>query len=336
MRPNRLVPLLLFILVSLAGAQLALAQDLSVLDDGKPMSDISIVRFVNDQKTVVATTDASGNVEIPLDVLDFGKGEEVQVWVRRCTDGRVELTLTRVDEENPNVHEQADAGEGCRCEKLGLPFFWGGGPVNIDVTRGTVDQQTYLGMGPRIGETFAIGIKFNVSNMLQLEDVAGDAPGATASEATTWAPGVALFFEMTPWGPVALGVAGTYSQMETKTSFGSLLQTGDINYYSVGPYTRVDLGKGFRTGMTIVPFLELALAYAWNRGDFSVDGLSEQREHETWRGEFGGGLYHYSTPNFGIILQALYSTTGEDNDADEHFRIGGGILWRPFSQRILP
>lgn len=335
MRMSRLVPFLLFVFVSLVGAGLARTQDLSVLDDGKPVSGVPVVRYINAQKNVVATTDASGNVEIPLDVLDFGKGEEVQVWVRRCTDGRVEITLARESEGDPNVHEQAEAGEGCRCKKIGF-FYWGEGPVDIDITNETVDQHTDYGMGPRIGETFAIGIKFNVSNMLKLEDVAGDAPGATASEATTWAPGVALFFEMTPWGPVALGVAGTYSQMETKTSFGNLLQTGDINYYSVGPYTRVDLGKGFRTGMTIVPFLELALAYAWNRGDFSVDGLSEQREHETWRGEFGGGLYHYSTPNFGIILQALYSTTGEDNDADEHVRIGGGILWRPFSQRILP
>src|SRR5688572_17837002 len=333
MRVSRLVPLLLFVIVPLVGAGLARAQDLSVLDDGKPKSDVPVVRYQDGQRNVVATTDASGDVDIPLDVLDFGKGEEVQVWVRRCEDGRVEITLAREEEGDPNVHEQAEAGEDCRCERTGS-FIWDGGPVNIDVTRGTVDQQTYLGMRPRIGETFAVGIKFNASNMLQLEDVAGDAPGATASEATTWAPGVALFFEVTPWGPVALGVAGTYSQMETKTSFGSLVQTGDINYYSVGPYARADLGKGFRTGMRIVPFLELALAYAWNRGDFSVDGLSEEREHETWRGEFGGGLYHFSTPNFGIILQALYSTTGEDNDAGGHIRGGGGIIWRPFNRPI--
>ena len=89
MRMSRLVPFLLFVFVSLVGAGLARTQDLSVLDDGKPVSGVPVVRYLNAQKNVVATTDASGGVDFPLDALDFGKGEEVQVWVRRCTDGRV-------------------------------------------------------------------------------------------------------------------------------------------------------------------------------------------------------------------------------------------------------
>jgi hypothetical protein len=358
MRLKRTLPPLLF--ATLAGAGLARAQETQearFLDGGKPARGVQVSQFVNGQKTVLATTDADGALipvdalglgkgadealSIPIDALGFGKGDEVAVWVKRCADGRVtEVILTPANADNPCPPEEgAQVGQRCGCERIGA-FIWGGGPVDIDVTNRTVTQQ--LTSVPGWRENFTLGAKFNMSRWMNLEDVALMAPGATSVEADQWTPGVALLLETSPWGErLYFGVEGTYSMYDTRTQFTNQarideigyigqIQTGEIDYFSVGPYARVNLFSLDMGPMDLWFFGMAMAAYAWNRGDFTVNGSSESRTQETWRGEFGGGFYHFSTSMWGFMFQALYSMTGDDVDAEEHFRLGGGVILRPF------
>jgi hypothetical protein len=67
--------------------------------------------------------------------------------------------------------------------------------------------------------------------------------------------------------------------------------------------------------------------YTWNDGDFELDGLSESREHSTWRPGFGGGILYPFHPRIAIRAEGKYSTTFEDNDADDHIRWKLGVMF---------
>lgn len=315
------------LVAGLAAAGPSYAQlTIEVIDNGKPMR-VTVSVVSDEGQEELGTTDLDGFLDVDLSAVDFGKGEEVAVWVRRCENGQVEVILAREGDGDPCAG--GEAGEGCGCEKLAV-VVWGDGELRIDVTNGTVDFVPADGaIGWRPNLTF--GAKLMVANWMNLEDTVLQAPGATSAEVDRWTPGAAFLVETAPWGNrFFVGLEGTYSMINTQTQFGNQTQTGDITYLSVGPYARYNLAS-LDVGPMDLWFFGMAMAaYAWNMGDFTTDGLSEERDHDTWRGEFGGGLYHFSRSRLGFMLQALYSLTGDDPDAEEHIRFGAGIIFRPY------
>jgi hypothetical protein len=257
-------------------------------------------------------------------VLDFGKGQMVQAWIKDCQDGKVEVVLTRAGSDDPCVQQGAQAGEGCRCRRIGPPFVWGGGPVTIDVGLGTATQASSAG-GARWGN-FSTGIALDILQMINLEDVAREAPGATGASATAWSPGLQLLAELQLLSWLVVGIGGAYATMDTDVTFPEGVQTGDIRYYELGGNVKI----GPPGDRRIRPYLTFGLFRTWNKADFTLAGESEYRLHKTRRDGFGAGLDYWATPRVGFRFEGLYSSTFEDHDADEHIRWKLGLLYRPF------
>ncbi len=318
---KRLLPFLaLFALAGAGAAQAQETQTLRFLDTGKPpTTSIPVSRFLNGQKTDLATTGTDGTVSLPIDALGFGKGETVVVWVKRCEDGRVtEIILTRENEDNPCPPEEgADVGERCGCEKAGV-FVVGDGPATINIGR--------PGMFQQIG--FGVGIDYY--NWINFEDVSGNQPGVITHDASTTSTGFQAFAEY-PCSrfPLSVGFEGSYTTLDTRTSYlaeGDLvrMQTGDISYLAVGPYVRFHP----RTGR-FQPYGKLSTLFAWNEADFESEGVTEHRTHDTWRAGFGGGVQYNVNPKLAVLAEGTYSTTFKSNDADDHARWKFGVLYRP-------
>lgn len=306
-------------LTGAAGTQAQETQGLNFLDGGKPLSGVPVSRYLDGGKSTVTTTGTDGTVSIPIDALGFGKGETVVVWVKRCEDGTVtEVILTREGEANPcPPGEGAQAGEACGCEKLGT-FVVGDGPVTFDVGRPTFFQRISVG----------VGIDFY--QWPNFEDVsrmaAGDPNNHEASSTSIGFQGN-LEYPCYRW-PLAVGLDVGYTMRDVRSGFPSVLnpqqvQTADVSFLSVGPYLRVGPQRG-----RILPYGLLSMDYTWNDGDFQLNGLSEQREHTTWRGGFGGGILYPIHPRIVLRGEGKYSTTFEDNDADDHIRWKFGLMYR--------
>jgi hypothetical protein len=313
MGPARTASLVVLLLLACGGGALAQeTQSLSFLDAGKPAGSIPVSRYLDGGKTPVATTNTDGTVSIPIDALGFGKGETVVVWVRRCEDGRIaEVILTSTNEDNP-CPSDGEVGEACGCEKVGT-FVVGDGPATFDLGRPSMLQ--------RIG--YGGGIDFY--NWLNFEDVSGNQPGVIGHDASSTSIGGQLFAELPcrRW-PLSVGLEASYTQLDTETQYSAGTQTGDITYLSVGPYMRI----GPNTGK-IRPYGYLSALFAWNMGDFTFDGQTEERTHDTWRGGIGGGLLYQLRPGFHLRADGMYSTTLKDNDADEHIRWKLGLMFLP-------
>ncbi len=301
-----------FLLVGVASALAQESQALRFLDSGKPAASIPVTSFINGQKTVLETTTTDGTVSIPIDALGFGKGETVVVWVRRCEDGRIaEVILTSANEDDP-CPNGGEVGEACGCEKVGT-FVVGDGMTTFDLGQPGILQ--------RIG--YGGGIDFY--QWLNFEDISGDQPGVISHDASSTSIGGQLFAEYpcSRW-PLAVGLEGSYTMLETTTQYAGGTQVGDISYLSVGPYMRI----GPNTGK-IRPYGYLSALFAWNMGDFTFGSQTEDRTHETWRGGIGGGLLYLLRPGFALRGEGMYSTTLKDNDADEHVRWKLGLMIEP-------
>lgn len=292
--------------------------DLSVLDRGKPVEQMSISAILDQGKVVVGTTSATGEVTIPATT--FQDGERVYVWVKRCEDGEVEIILARDGEDDPCVDEEAQAGEDCGCNEIGF-FLWGGGPVTIDIGTGTVSQAR-TGSG---ASSFALGVGFDLLQMLELQDVVEEVDtGATDHDATSWAPGFQIFAEWLYRRILAIGIEGGYSRMDTEIRFPQGLQTGELDFYRLGVNAKV----GPSTKGRFWPYATVGWSRGWNKGDFELDGLSDHRVHKTSLVGLGAGFDYDVGPSWAVRFEGLYSSTFEDPDADEHIRWKGALLWR--------
>lgn len=319
-----------FAVVALA-AGLALAgevraqpdMEIEVADRGTSLSGIQISQFVDGIKSRKGATDASGRATIPDDQFDFADGETVSVWVRRCADGEVEIVLVAAGEDDPCVEDDAAAGEDCGCERIGA-FVWGSGPVRIDIGTGTVTQGAGQSRTGRPGN-LTLGFGFDIRQMLNLEDVVGEAAGVTDHSATGWAPGFQLLAEYRIREVFTLGIEGAYSTMETETNIPQGLQTADLDYYELGGALQLSLP----TDGPVRPYVVFALYRTWNHADFTLDGLTDHRVHKTRRDGLGLGLDYRATPRVGFRFEGLYNTTFEDGDADEHVRWRLGFLYTP-------
>ena len=270
----------------------------------------------------LGTTNAAGQVTIDMNALNITKGTEVTIWIKTCEDGTTQVILVPEGEQGECSEEGAQAGEDCGCERIGA-FIWGDGPVTIDVGAGTVTQSGSAG-GAVARSSWSFGLGFDLRQMTNLEDVLRDVPGGTDQSATGWAPGGQLFGEWQYRRVLAVGIDAAYSRMETEIRFPQGLQTGDLDYYEAGINAKI----GVPTKGRVWPYATVALHRTWNKGDFTIGNQSDHRVHKTRRDGIGAGLDYYPRPNWGLRLEGMYSSTFEDNDADEHIRWKLGVMYR--------
>jgi hypothetical protein len=173
-------------------------------------------------------------------------------------------------------------------------------------------------------EGLVFGVGLDLRQMLKLQDVLEQVPGATGADAGTLAPGIHGFAEYA-WRALSLGFEAAYSVMTADVAFPQGIQTGDLTYREIGGNMKITLPFG----ESARPYATVAILRSWSKGDFEIEGLSEERTHNTTRSGIGGGLDYWARPQWGLRLEGLYVTTFEDNDAGEHVRWRVGAMFRP-------
>lgn len=304
------------------------AFDLELLNQGKAVPNAQVLFLVDEGKIPLGTTAADGTLEVPMDLLDVGKGQEVIAFEIVC-DGEIAIVFVLADEVERFEEEcelRRRENPECECRRIGA-FVWGEGPVRIDVGDRVVQQEAPIGIGGPGGLVLGAGVDFR--HMLRLEDVVGQVPGTSGHEATTFAPGIELLAEYELWdGRVGVGLEAGWSPMDVSYRVDGGMQTGEIDYYEIGATARI----GPRIGPSFRPYLALGLFRAWNKADFSFDAARESRDHVTRRDGIGAGFDYWPGERWGARFEGLYSSTFEDDDADEHVRWKLGLLYRPFGR----
>jgi hypothetical protein len=101
-------PALVAVVLSVASQAAAqTAVDISILDRGKPVANADISSILDAGKTVVGTTGSTGAVTVTSTASGFSDGDRVEVWVRRCEDGEVEVILAPEGSDDPCADEEA-------------------------------------------------------------------------------------------------------------------------------------------------------------------------------------------------------------------------------------
>lgn len=319
----------LAVLACIGTTALATAQptiDMNIVNNGKPAADVTVSAIINGGKQVVATTGSSGRITLDTSLLNIGKGTEVAVWIKTCEDGEVEVILVPEGEEGGCVEQGAEVGEGCGCRRAGI-ILWGEGPVTIDVGTGTVSQVT---TGPSSAVSgLSLGASFDLRQMFNLEDVVGLVPGGSDASATSWAPGFGLNLEYKLGRMFSLGLEGGYGSMDTELRLPEGLQIGDLRYYEFGGNLKIGPPD---VGQVIWPYVIFGLYRTWNKADFTLGNQTEYSLHKTRRDGLGAGFDYRVRPNLDLRVEGLYSSTFEDDDADEHIRWKFGLNYRPFAR----
>jgi hypothetical protein len=192
------------------------------------------------------------------------------------------------------------------------------GAFTVDLVAGTVEQVVPVSEPDteRVAG-FVFGGGLDVRQMLNLQDVLaeGGGVGATGASATELAPGIHGFAEYR-WRAFSVGVEAAYSVMDTEIRFPQGLQTGDLTYLEFGGNVKLHVPlEG-----ALSPYATFAILRAQIEGDFELEGLTEQRTHESARGGIGAGFDYRITPLWGLRVEGLYNTTFEDSDAADHLR----------------
>ncbi|MFN2383566.1 MAG: hypothetical protein ABR559_04810 [Gemmatimonadota bacterium] len=312
--------------------------DIAILNQGKPIADVEVFAVLNAGKPVeVGTTAAGGQLAVDLSALDFDKGETVEVWVKRCVDGKVQVFLARpgaVEEGRSVCDSNAREGEDCpTCEKIGA-FVWGEGSVTIDVGAGTVGMvPTGAAIGSAPPQLFGIGA--GPSWFTKLEDIACDQQAIGACDVPSTALTLQFLYEWPLLSALVLGLQGTWSPVGEITQEyanhpdGARSSTLDLDVYTAGAYAgwRPGLYHDGRLGF----LLGLGLAYAWNRAAIETlysgaPASSEDRSEGGLRGLGLLGADWYFSPRAGLRLEGGYLSGGSD-DADTNFHLGLKFLW---------
>lgn len=191
------------------------------------------------------------------------------------------------------------------------------GAFTVDLLAGRVEQVVPVSEPDTepVGG-FVFGGGFDVRQMLKLQDVLEEGGvGATGASATELAPGIHGFAEYR-WRALSVGVEAAYSVMDTEIRFPQGLQTGDLTYLEFGGNVKLHVPlEG-----ALSPYATFAILRAQIEGDFELEGLTEQRTHESARGGIGAGFDYRITPLWGLRVEGLYNTTFEDSDAADHLR----------------
>lgn len=303
-----------------------------ILNNLKPAAGAEVLFLLDRGKVPLGRTDDDGRLEVPTDLV--GEGREVVAYEIECDDEIVVVFV--LAEEVERFEEECELrrreNPECECRRIGA-FLWGDDVV-IDVGRGTItsgDGGAPQPDGDGVIGGLTLGLNFDLRQMYNLEDVAAQADGVTAADATGFAPGFNVQVEVPLFdGMISLGVNAGWSSMETETTTSGGVQMGDLTYYELGGTVRV----GPRTTTGLRPYGMFGLFRAWNKGDFELTGLSEHRVHKTRRDGLGAGVDYLGEGPLGLRAEAMLSSTFEDDDADDHVRWSLGLVYRPFAPRF--
>jgi hypothetical protein len=318
--------------VFLAVAGEAVAQtavDISILDRGKPVANVDVSSILDAGKVVVATTGTMGTAMVISTASGFSDGDRVEVWVKKCTDGKVEVILAPEGSDDPCADEEAQAGEDCGCDKIGL-FIWGDGPVTIDIGTGTVTQ---TGRGvtavPADDHSFAdlqIGGMFDYSSFYQLEDVVCDQPGVASCEADGGVAGGGVYldyrFGRSPFG---VSLEAHYAKLDVEqTPTGAGAATSyDVNSWQFQAAGVYNVGLSPRAAA----YGRLGYAVMYNEGDASSGSQSESRSETGSRLVVGSGL-HFPIGENWCSRTGVDLTIGKSDDADTNVRWSFALGYR--------
>lgn len=264
------------------------------------------------------STDAGGLLAVDLDLVYRGGILAVDLGTGALLPARPEAEARSDDLATLGVHSLT--GALGRVEMAPAPRA---GEYAVGPT-GTVALVAAPGPPPRGTEGVIFGGGLDVRQMLALDTVLEDVPGATETDAPQFAPGIHGFVEYA-WRAIAVGIEAAWSTMETEVTFPQGIQTGDLTFREIGGNAKVTVP----VGSSAWPYATFAILRSWSKADFQIDGLSQERKHETTRAGIGAGLDYWLRPHWGLRLEALYSTTFEDNDASEHVRWRAGAMFSP-------
>jgi uncharacterized cupredoxin-like copper-binding protein len=307
------------------------AQDLEILDRGKPVTGVA----VSAGGQTIGTTSSTGHVLFNPNALNVTKGETVEVWVKDCGDGKVEIVLAREGSDDPCVKEGAQAGERCGCREIGA-FVVGDGPVTIDIGTGTVTQvrtgETVTGGRDHAFADLQIGAMFDYSSFYNWEDVGCDQSGIASCDAKGGVPGLGLYldyrFGRSPFG---LSLEAHYAKLDFDQTFqsgGNLpsRSEGDVNSWAVqatGVYSH-----GFSPRLAWYGRAGYALLY--NDGKFTstfgTGPVSESRTNTASQFVIGTGFHFPIGRNWcgrtGVDVTTAFDSENGDENARFSFAVG--------------
>ena len=301
----------------------ARAQDLEILDNGKPVADVAVTAILDDGKPVDAgITSPSGRVSVDMDILDFGKGETVEVWIRDCQDGKVEIVLTREGSDDPCVEQGAQAGERCGCRRIGA-FLWGDGPVTIDIGTGTVTQGEPGGAAPGLQDdhSFAdlqIGAMFDYSSFYQLEDTVCGRPGVVSCDTDNGVPGLGGYLDYR-FGRSNFGLSleAHYAKLDAESTTEQGGRTSfDVNSWQFQGAGVYNVPLSPRAGW----YIRSGYAVMYNEGDAESDSESESRSETGSRWLLGSGFHWPIGERWCARTGADWTTGFDSDDADTNVR----------------
>jgi hypothetical protein len=287
----------------LASAGGARAQDLEVLDEGKPVEGISVQAILNDGKAEdLGATGADGTLSIDTTRTDFAMGEEVGAWIRICDDGEERLIFVRRGDPLPEE-------EDCDDELLAY-FAWGDGDfLTVDIGDGFVGYEGADGDLSFYGEA-----NFMVKNFYEGDEVSG-------GDADDKVDGYGGFVGARYRNRVAAGVMLEYAP---NADFANTI-VGEIDYLAV-----IGVVRYFLLVAALQPYLQAGYGWARNSADFTDNGTTFDRTHDTGIANFGAGLRYWATRNFGLSTAFEYNTVFEKSaDNNWGWKIGIIIGERP-------
>ncbi|MDX1624449.1 MAG: hypothetical protein R3199_10775 [Gemmatimonadota bacterium] len=322
----------LFLAAPAAGQEFVM----EVLDDGKPVEDVTVRDGDGDP---VGTTDAGGRVAFDMSVLDLGKGDRVEVWLRRCTEeGTVEIVLipqkSLAEGETGReacMDEDAGAGEDCECEEKGF-FVVGDGPVIVDITTGRVSTVSRPLRRPQAEayDRWRLDAGVELSYFANWEDVAcseqlGDGPCDTGP----WAYG--FFGEIGyrhPGWPVGIGVDVAYGMNEdVERTFSGGSVVAETDFLALTPFVRLEPK----------PWLDFVVGPQYVYNYTTIDGrtitlepVRIDREDGNWNVLGRVGARYPLRDDLYVKSRAGFSTGGGSEDADSNIvSLRLGLEWTP-------
>jgi uncharacterized cupredoxin-like copper-binding protein len=315
--------LLTFVMVAAGESR---GQDLEILDRGKPVAGVS----VSAGGQVVGTTDSTGQISFNPNLLNVTKGETVEVWLKDCGDGRVEIVLAREGEDDPCVEEGAEVGERCGCRRIGA-FVVGDGPATIDIGTGNVTQAEPGGAALAPGEdhSFAdlqIGAMFDWSSFYQLEDTVCGRPGVVSCDTDNGVPGVGGYLDYR-FGRSNFGLSleAHYAKLDAESTTEDGTRTSfDVNSWQFQAAGVYNVPLSPRAGW----YIRSGYAVMYNEGDAASDSESESRSETGSRLLLGSGL-HWPIGERWCARTGVDWTTGFDSDdADTNARWSFAVGYR--------
>lgn len=284
-----------------------------VEEEGTGVAGLPVNLYNEGKSETVGTTGSDGSTVLDMGLVDIVKGTPVEVVVRNC-EGERQIILVPRGETLPEDEDCDDVVVGA--------FPWGeteSVTVRITETGGTLVTE---GPGPTgFGHLVSLGAKADLAYWTNLDEVVGAVPGLSSSEVDEQSLLVSAFGEVSVWGPITVGASFTYSQYEfQQVSSSGAAVDGEVDVYGLGGY------GSLRAPATwpVRPFGLVGVEQLWNDLTFTR-GLDDplERSENGPRLRFGGGLDFSLTNGLGFRTNVDY-VSGGDQDADAHWRFGGG------------